>query len=211
LAERDPDGFLPQLAVLWYPLALRLGADRAERAAARRAAKEASEARQRAAPILEALDRLAAAQAATDAQSNCHRPPVTRPSRGVPTAVAIRPRALGRAAAGARERLGRPFEAAYAHFRQAEALLAERALRSQVEDALRPAYHTAVVLEAKPLRLEIEGSRWLPEAEPTGRSARHCSSPKRPRAYVSRILAKLGVARRGEAAAVAHRLGLDKQ
>jgi hypothetical protein len=29
--------------------------------------------------------------------------------------------------------------------------------------------------------------------------------------HVSRILAKLGVAGRGEAAAIAHRLGLDKQ
>jgi len=32
-----------------------------------------------------------------------------------------------------------------------------------------------------------------------------------PRRHVSRILAKLGVAGRGEAAAVAHRLGLDKR
>jgi hypothetical protein len=35
------------------------------------------------------------------------------------------------------------------------------------------------------------------------------TQPSRP--HVSRILAKLGVAGRGEAAAVAHRLGLDKQ
>ena len=33
----------------------------------------------------------------------------------------------------------------------------------------------------------------------------------RPSLHVSRILAKLGDAGRGEAAAVAHRLGLDKQ
>jgi DNA-binding CsgD family transcriptional regulator len=35
-------------------------------------------------------------------------------------------------------------------------------------------------------------------------------TPKTASIHVSRILAKLGVAGRGEAAAVAHRLGLDK-
>jgi DNA-binding CsgD family transcriptional regulator len=36
-------------------------------------------------------------------------------------------------------------------------------------------------------------------------------TPKTASVHVSRILAKLGVTGRGEAAAVAHRLGLDKQ
>ena len=36
-------------------------------------------------------------------------------------------------------------------------------------------------------------------------------TPKTASVHVSRILAKLGVAGRGEAAAVAHRLGLNKQ
>jgi DNA-binding CsgD family transcriptional regulator len=36
-------------------------------------------------------------------------------------------------------------------------------------------------------------------------------APKTASVHVSRILAKLGVAGRGEAAAVAHRLGLDKR
>jgi hypothetical protein len=45
-----------------YPLALRLEADRAERAAARQAAEEVAEARRRAAPVMTELDRLAAAQ-----------------------------------------------------------------------------------------------------------------------------------------------------
>ena len=36
-------------------------------------------------------------------------------------------------------------------------------------------------------------------------------TPKTAGIHVSRILAKLGVAGRGEAAAIAHRLGLDKQ
>ena len=35
-------------------------------------------------------------------------------------------------------------------------------------------------------------------------------TPKTAGVHVSRILAKLGVAGRGEAAAIAHRLGLDK-
>ena len=35
-------------------------------------------------------------------------------------------------------------------------------------------------------------------------------TPKTASVHVSRILAKLGVAGRGEAAAIAHRLGLDK-
>ena len=58
-AQRDPDGELPQLTTPWYPLALRLAADRAEQAAARRAAREVAEARRRAAPIVSALERLA--------------------------------------------------------------------------------------------------------------------------------------------------------
>ena len=36
-------------------------------------------------------------------------------------------------------------------------------------------------------------------------------TPKTASAHVSRILAKLGVAGRGEAAVIAHRLGLDKR
>jgi DNA-binding NarL/FixJ family response regulator len=36
-------------------------------------------------------------------------------------------------------------------------------------------------------------------------------TPKTAGVHVSRILAKLGIASRGEAAAVAHRLGLDKR
>ena len=36
-------------------------------------------------------------------------------------------------------------------------------------------------------------------------------TPKTASVHVSRILAKLGVAGRGEAAAIAHRLGLDKR
>jgi DNA-binding CsgD family transcriptional regulator len=248
-AERDPDKSLPHRAILWYPLILRLEADRAERAAARRAANEASAARQRATPILQALNRLAAAPA-----PQAHYPMVTG---HLLLAQAEESRLHGRsdperwrAAVAAWERLGRPFEAAYAHYRQAEALLAERAPRSRVEDTLRPAHHTAVALGAKPLRQEIErlaqrgrlrlqeevdtvtepGAQYSPAASlgltrresevlalvAAGRTNRQIGetlfiTPKTASIHVSRILAKLGVAGRGEAAAIAHRLGLDKR
>ena len=110
LAERDPDGSLPQLAILWYPLVLRLEADRTERAAARQAANEVNEARQRAAPILLALNRLAAAPA-----PQARYPMVTG---HLLLARAEESRLQGRSdperwrAAAAWERLGRPFEAA---------------------------------------------------------------------------------------------------
>jgi tetratricopeptide (TPR) repeat protein len=60
-AERDPEEAFRDLSSHWYPLALRLEADRAERAAARRAPEEVAAAQQRAAPVLTALDQLAAA------------------------------------------------------------------------------------------------------------------------------------------------------
>jgi DNA-binding NarL/FixJ family response regulator len=154
------------------------------------------------------------------------------------------------AAAAAWERLECPFDAAYARFREAEALLADGASRQQAETVLRAAHHTTVVLGAGPLRREIEllaqrGRLRLkepvdrtaaPAAPPSpaaslgltqrevevlalvaeGRTNRQIGqalfiTPKTASVHVSRILAKLGVAGRGEAAAIAHRLGLDKQ
>jgi DNA-binding CsgD family transcriptional regulator/tetratricopeptide (TPR) repeat protein len=146
--------------------------------------------------------------------------------------------------------LCRPYEAAYARYRQAEALLAARAPRAQVQETLRPAHAVAVQLGATPLRRELEllaqrgrvrleapAEPAVATAEPssmasslglTGREAEVLAlvaegrtnrqigqalfiTPKTASVHVSRILAKLGVAGRGEAAAVAHRLGLDKQ
>jgi DNA-binding CsgD family transcriptional regulator len=152
-------------------------------------------------------------------------------------------------AAAAWEMLNRPFEAAYARFRQAEALLAGGAARERAGAALRPAHHTAVTLHAAPLRREIEllaqrGRLHLQQpvekaatpaaSSPTaslgltqreaevlaliaeGRTNRRIGqalfiTPKTASVHVSRILAKLGVSGRGEAAAVAHRLGLDQR
>jgi DNA-binding CsgD family transcriptional regulator len=152
--------------------------------------------------------------------------------------------------AAAWELLERPFDATYAGFRYAEALLAGGLSRPQVEPILRRAHQTAVTLGAGPLRREIEllaqrGRLRLeehakptaaPEALPSpatslgltrrevevlalvaeGRINRQIGqalfiTPKTAGVHVWRILAKLGVAGRGEAAAVAHRLGLDRQ
>jgi DNA-binding NarL/FixJ family response regulator len=153
-------------------------------------------------------------------------------------------------AATAWERLEHPFEAAYACFRQAEALLARGGSRQKAEQAIRHAYRTTVALGAEPLRREVEllaqrGRLSLQEQVDTvaapeapespaaslgltrretevlalvaaGRTNRQIGqalfiTPKTASVHVSRILAKLGVAGRGEAAAIAHRLGLDKQ
>jgi DNA-binding CsgD family transcriptional regulator/tetratricopeptide (TPR) repeat protein len=247
-AGLEPNPALSQYTSPWYPLALRLAADRAEFAAARRATDELAEIRRQAASIAAGLDRLIS----LDVPMARH--PGVRCN--LLLAQAERSRLQGapdperwHVAAAAWERLQRPFEAAYARFRQAEALLAGGAARQQAEAALRPAHHTTVALEAAPLRREIEhlaqrGRLHLQEpvdiaATPKasspaaalgltqreaevlalvaeGRTNRQIGqalfiTEKTASVYVSRILAKLGVAGRGEAAAVAHRLGLDQQ
>jgi DNA-binding NarL/FixJ family response regulator len=145
------------------------------------------------------------------------------------------------------ERLELPYRAAYARFRQAEALLAARASRAEVEPVLRAAHRATVALGAGPLRREIEllarrGRLRLedpaateapaPATQPAafgltrreievlelvaaGHTNRQIGqelfiTPKTAGLHVSRILAKLGVTGRGQAAAVAHRLGLGR-
>jgi DNA-binding CsgD family transcriptional regulator len=248
IAERDPAGVPAQLLCLCYGPALQLEADRAELAAARRRADDVAAARRRAAPVITDLDRL------RNSPSPQARIPVVASS--LLLARAEQSRLEGRsdperwqAAAGAWERLAYPFEAAYARFRHAEALLASGSTHQQAESVLRPAHQTAVALEAAPLRREIEllaerGRLRLHEpvdiaAEPEasspaaslgltrreaevlalvaeGQTNRQIGqalfiTPKTASLHVSRILAKLGVAGRGEAAAIAHRLGLDKR
>ena len=63
---------------------------------------------------------------------------------------------LWAAAAKAWERLGEPYPTAYAHWREAEALLLGGVAREQVEPSLRAAHATASELGAGPLRAEIE-------------------------------------------------------
>ena len=246
--EVDPEGLLPQLAVPRCALALRLEADRAEQAAARRSQEDLTAARSRGAAVAAELERLTSIQMpqAHTRQVICN----------LLLAQAEQSRLQGRsdpqrwrAAAAVWERFEQRFEAAYARFRLAEALLASGRPRAQAEAALRPAYHTAVALKAAPLRREIDllaqrGRLRLEEpvatTVPPARSPSPAASlgltrrelevlalvaegrtngqigqalfitPKTASVHVSRILAKLGVAGRGEAAAIAHRLGLDK-
>jgi DNA-binding CsgD family transcriptional regulator len=238
-SESDPEAVLPQLFAPWAVLTLRLEADRAERAAARRTPEAVTEARQRAAPVLAALDRLTAVELPQAAYPEV--------ACNLLLARAEQSRLEGRSDP---ERLEHPFDAAYARFRQAEALLAEVGPRLEAEQVLRSAHQTVVTLGAAPLRREIEllaqrGRLHLEEPADTttapiapfspaaslgltqretevlalvaeGRTNRQIGqalfiTPKTASVHVSRILAKLGVTGRGEAAAIAHRLGLDKQ
>jgi DNA-binding CsgD family transcriptional regulator/tetratricopeptide (TPR) repeat protein len=248
IAEQDPEAVPPELLCRCYAPALRLEADRAELAAARRRADGVAEARQRAAPVIAALDRL----------SDSPSPPAHIPvaACGLLLARAEQSRLdersdpeRWRAAAVAWERLAYPFEAAYARFRQTEALLASGPHHKQAETMLRPAHQTAVALGAAPLQREIEllAQRGRLRLEDHADTAQASAAPspvaslgltrregevlallaegrtnrqigqalfiteKTASLHVSHILAKLGVAGRGEAAAVAHRLGLDQQ
>jgi DNA-binding NarL/FixJ family response regulator len=248
-AARDPEEILPDVSSPWYPLALRLEAERAEAAAARRVVQEVAEARRRAAPVLAAMDRLAASRA-----PQARSPMITA---RLLLARAEQSRLEGRSdlerwreAAAAWEWLEYPFDAAYARFREAEALLADGASRPRAEHVLRGAHQTAAMLGAGPLRHEIEllaqrGRLRLEEPVDTTAAPKAPSSPAASlrltqreaevlalvaegrtnrqigqalfitegtaSVHVSRILAKLGVDGRGEAAAIAHRLGLDKR
>jgi DNA-binding CsgD family transcriptional regulator len=243
-AEREPDEIPPGLSVR-YPLALRLAADRAERGGARRLAEEVASAQRQAGPIVAELNQLA------DAKSPQARSPEVVCNLLLARAELSRLEGgsdpeLWRTAAVAWEQSEHPFEAAYARFREAEALLTGGAPRARAEAALRPAHQTADKLQAGPLnrriwqlaqrgrlRLEEPMAAERPLASPAaslgltrregevlallaeGRTNRQIGrelfiAEKTASLHVSRILAKLGVASRGEAAAVAHRLGLDR-
>jgi DNA-binding CsgD family transcriptional regulator len=225
-----------------FALGLAAAASRAERASARWATAEAEAARRDGDALLARLE-------ATGGP----------PNRGPETAAVLlqcraeHARLHGRsdpaawAATAARwDALGQPYPAARARFRQAEAMLASRAPRARVEEALWAAHRVAARLGALPLQRELErlaqrGRLRLEAAvepvsqpeEPSvarklgltrreaevlalvaaGRSNRQIGealfiTPKTASIHVSRILTKLGVTGRVEAAAIAHRLGL---
>jgi DNA-binding CsgD family transcriptional regulator len=149
------------------------------------------------------------------------------------------------AAAAAWDALAFPFPAAYARFRQAEALLAADAPRAEAGRVLQPAWSAARDLGARWLaqetgalarRARLDLDPGTPTVEPAtsraqelgltprerevlalladGRTNRQIAqtlfiAEKTASVHVSHILAKLEVANRGEAAAVAHRLGLS--
>jgi hypothetical protein len=135
IAEQGPEGVPAELLCRCYEAALRLEADRAELAAARRAADDVAAARRRPAPVIAALDRL------SSSPSSQARIPVV--ASNLQLARAEQSRLEGRSDP---ERLAHPFEAAYARFRQAEALLSSGPHHKQAETALRPAHQTAVAL-----------------------------------------------------------------
>jgi DNA-binding CsgD family transcriptional regulator len=234
LVEEDP-----RYAAPVYALGVRVEADRAELARARRPDEPVPD-DGAAAALLERLE-----EAATGPTAN-----------GTPelaawhvTTLAERARQQGSdpaawaAAVAAWERLGQPYRVAYAWFRQAEALLAGGGDRGLAAEALRRAADVTARLGARPLDAEVTGlaRRARLELGPpaatggqapadrvgltsreaevlvlvaAGRSNRQIAqalfiSPKTASVHVSNILAKLGVSTRVEAAAVAHRLGLD--
>jgi ATP/maltotriose-dependent transcriptional regulator MalT len=136
--------------------------------------------------------------------------------------------------------LGRPFEAAYAQLRAAEAALTENLPRERIVEPLAAARATATRLGARPVldRIETVARRARVRAAPqegeaipdevAGLTSRELDvlrliaagrtnpeigqalymSPKTASVHVSRILSKLDVKTRTEAAGVAHRLGL---
>jgi DNA-binding NarL/FixJ family response regulator len=231
----------PYHAAPLYALGVRIEADRAELARARRPGETAT-GDSAAAALLEAARQAASGQAA-----------------GLPelaawhaTALAETTRQEGRAdpeawaaAAAVWQQLGQPYRVAYARYRQAEALMARDSDRDAAAAALRCTAAVTGRLGARLLDAEVKAlarrarldlaSRGAESAEApagnppltpresevlalvaAGRSNRQIAqalfiSPKTASVHVSNILAKLGVSSRLEAAAVAHRLGLDKQ
>jgi DNA-binding CsgD family transcriptional regulator/tetratricopeptide (TPR) repeat protein len=234
----------PRYAAPVYALGVRVEADRAELARARHPGEAAPD-DGTAAALLGRLGQAATGPAAASFPELAARHA---------TAAAERTRQQGpsdpaawAAAVAAWERLGQPYRAAYAGFRQAEALLAagDRDTAAQV---LGRAAEITGRLGARLLDGEIQALArrarldLAPPASaaaqatgaPTpaaqlgltprevevlalvaaGRSNRQIAqalfiSPKTVGVHVSNILAKLGVAGRVEAAAIAHRLGLD--
>ena len=144
-------------AAALYALGLRAAADRAELARARRDDEEALQARRDGAALAgELRARLsppggdgALATPPTEAQAALCEAELARLDG------ASDPE-LWAATAKAWERLGEPYPAAYAHWREAEALLLGRLGREQVEPSLRTAHRMASELGAVPLRAEIE-------------------------------------------------------
>ena len=152
------------------------------------------------------------------------------------------------AMAEAWDALGRPYPAAYARYREAEAVLGARGGRKRAAAALSSVVEATTALGAEPLRREAEALAQRarltlaePPTEPVasspddaarlgltarevevlvlvaaGRTNRQIGeelfiSEKTAGVHVSNILGKLGVAGRGEAAAIAHAYGLTPQ
>ena len=228
-----------------YVLGLRAHADRAELARARRTPDEAVAAVATGRALLEAVSQRHAAAGGVPALE-----PQSTAWMALAAAEAGRLEGTAdveswQAAAAAWEAIARPYVAAYARLREAEAVLAARGDRKRATASLARVAELAAALGAEPLgraaetlaqraRLSLEATAPehagppLGEAERLGLTAREREvlglvavgrtnrqigeelfiSEKTAGVHVSNILGKLGVAGRGEAAAVAHRLGL---
>jgi DNA-binding CsgD family transcriptional regulator len=222
-------------------LGLRAQADRAEQARARRAPAEAETAQRVGAALLTRLRQLTDQAAAPKPETAAH----VRLGKAEATRLNGHSDAdCWAAATAAWDQLAQPYPAAYARWRQAEALLLRGGARTAATTALRQATEVTRQLGAAPLRREIEGlarraridlagppaaeAAPAPPADPYGLTPREREvlllvadgrtnpqiaealfiSARTAGIHVSNILAKLGVASRGEAAAVAHRSGL---
>jgi ATP/maltotriose-dependent transcriptional regulator MalT len=225
-----------------YLPALRAEGDAAERARATRDEEAEAAARASGAAMAERVRELTAASGVLGSPP----PQVVADEATVAAEVAriegASEPALWEEAAGRNERLGNRVEAAYARFREAEALLERGAARDEVAEALRAAHAEAAECGAVVLRERCETlsrrARIPLTDEPApaattedpfgltprerevltlvaaGRTNRQIGeelfmSEKTASVHVSRILAKLEVSTRGEAGAVAHRLGMD--
>jgi DNA-binding CsgD family transcriptional regulator len=220
-------------------------------AQAQRAATDVTEARRRASQLLVTLKTATGQQDQTAATTHAWLPSYTAQAQAEYSRLEGQsdPQ-LWQQTAKSWERLQLPYQAAYAHLREGEALLAAKAPRTFIEPVIQAALHTTIALGALPLQREVEllakrGRLSLTEhvtdhvdLEPSpsaiaslgltrrevevlvlvaqGRTNRQIGkelfiTEKTASLHVSHILAKLGVAGRGQAAAVAHRLGLDQQ
>jgi DNA-binding CsgD family transcriptional regulator len=229
----------PRYAAPVYALGVRVEADRAELARARRPGELVPD-DGTAAALLERLQEAAAGPTAngTPELAAWHVTAAAERFRQRRSDVAA-----WAAAAAAWERLGQPYRVAYAGFRQAEALLAGGGDRKLAAEALSRAADITGRVGARPLDAEVtalarrarlhlgppaatecqapadRAGLTSREAEvlalvAAGRSNRQIAqalfiSPKTASVHVSNILAKLGASTRVEAAAMAHRLGLD--
>jgi DNA-binding CsgD family transcriptional regulator/tetratricopeptide (TPR) repeat protein len=135
-------------------LGLRAEADRAEHARARRAPDEADAARQVGAGLLAQLRQLVEQTTTPQPETLAHA------TLGEAEATRLDGHAdpeRWAAAAASWDQLAQPYPAAYARWRQAEALLTWGGTRTEATAALRSAYQTTTRLGAVPLRREVEG------------------------------------------------------
>ena len=221
--------------LLYAPALHAVGARVEAEAAARAAASggEPGEAAAAAGELLASLDRLL--DGATTPSALAHR--ATAGARSRARRAADRP--SWAQAAAAWEAVGSPYGAAYARWRQAEAVLAAAGSRAEAAELLQAAHREAARLDAALLREETEGlarrarvdlgtpaatgpaplqGLGLTERElevlslvGEGLTNRQIGehlfiSPKTAGLHVSRILSKLNVSNRTQAAEVAHRV-----